>query len=315
VPDLTGLPALDVAIGLAFIYFVLSLVCSAVNEGIATVTRLRAAELKRGIRTIVGGAMLEELYENPRIEALCQPIRLPWIPNRDPSYIPARTFALAVMDALDEPAGEAPATMPARAQATMDRLEDDAPLRAMLGDAIEGDREAIDGFRTSMERFFDEVMDRVRGWYKRRVQIILLILALAIAGAANVDTFAIGDQLYRDEGVRAAVVAQAAEPASATDCDDDPETTGLDEAVACADEVAGLGLPFGWTDESTPDSAGEAAFKALGLLITAFALAMGAPFWFDMLGKLARLRGTGNREGTAKVDGRAPSDRDERPVG
>jgi hypothetical protein len=314
VPDLTGLPALDVAIGLAFIYFVLSLVCSAVNEAIATVMRLRAAELKRGIRAIVGDAMLERLYANPRIVTLCQPIRLPWIRNRDPSYIPARTFALAVMDALDEPAGEVPATLPARAQATMDLLED-VPLRAMLGDAIEGARSGVDGFRTSVERFFDEVMDRVRGWYKRRVQIILLIVALAIAGAANVDTFAIGDQLYRDEGIRAAVVAQAAEPASATDCDEDPETTGLDEAVACADEVAGLGLPFGWTDESTPESAGEAAFKALGLLITVFALAMGAPFWFDTLGKLARLRGTGNREGTGKVDDRAPSDRDERPVG
>ena len=34
-PDLTGFPALDVAIGLAFLFFLLSTICSAISEAIA----------------------------------------------------------------------------------------------------------------------------------------------------------------------------------------------------------------------------------------------------------------------------------------
>jgi hypothetical protein len=42
-----------------------------------------------------------------------------------------------------------------------------------------------------------------------------------------------------------------------------------------------------------PASVGQAFLKALGLLITTFALGFGAPFWFDALGKLARVRNSG----------------------
>jgi hypothetical protein len=37
---------------------------------------------------------------------------------------------------------------------------------------------------------------------------------------------------------------------------------------------------------------------------------LGAPFWFDLLGKFARLRSTGRREGTEKTD-RSAVDRDD----
>jgi hypothetical protein len=52
--------------------------------------------------------------------------------------------------------------------------------------------------------------------------------------------------------------------------------------------------------------------EARRVLLTAFALVLGAPFWFDLLGTFARLRSTGNRVGTEKDDSLAPSDRDDR---
>jgi hypothetical protein len=36
--------------------------------------------------------------------------------------------------------------------------------------------------------------------------------------------------------------------------------------------------------------------KLLGFLLTAFAICLGAPFWFDLLNKLVRLRAAGKRE-------------------
>ncbi len=54
VPSLGNLPALEVAIGLAFLFFVLSTACSAVNEGIANLLGWRAKTLEDGVRNLLG---------------------------------------------------------------------------------------------------------------------------------------------------------------------------------------------------------------------------------------------------------------------
>jgi hypothetical protein len=53
-PDLTGFPALDVAIGLAFLFLLLSTLCSAVNEAIAATLGWRAKTLEDGIGRVLG---------------------------------------------------------------------------------------------------------------------------------------------------------------------------------------------------------------------------------------------------------------------
>jgi hypothetical protein len=51
VPSVSGNAALDVLIGLFFLCFLLSIVCSSVNEGISAVFRLRARYLERAQKT------------------------------------------------------------------------------------------------------------------------------------------------------------------------------------------------------------------------------------------------------------------------
>ena len=53
-----------------------------------------------------------------------------------------------------------------------------------------------------------------------------------------------------------------------------------------------MGLPLGW--RALPASPGAWLLKVLGLLATAFAMSFGAPFWFDLLNKLVRMRSAGN---------------------
>ena len=62
--------------------------------------------------------------------------------------------------------------------------------------------------------------------------------------------------------------------------------------------VKALGLPLGWGQENRPDTGWGWPAKFGGIVITVFALMLGAPFWFDTLSKLARLRATGKPEGT-----------------
>ena len=51
---LTNIPALDVAIGLAFLYFVLSTAISMINEAIANVLGWRAKTLEDAVRSLLG---------------------------------------------------------------------------------------------------------------------------------------------------------------------------------------------------------------------------------------------------------------------
>ena len=72
-------PAFDVAIGLVFLYIVLALVCSTVNEAIATAIGLRARYLETGLLNLLSGsvsetpagiAIAEKLYGHPLVQGL-----------------------------------------------------------------------------------------------------------------------------------------------------------------------------------------------------------------------------------------------------
>ena len=110
-------PALDVAIGLIFVFFILSVVCSGINEAIASAARWRAQDLERGLWELLedpsrGSEALEKLKAHPLIHPMLNP------QNKDPadaspaleagrpkttrktafpSYIPSRTFTSALL--------------------------------------------------------------------------------------------------------------------------------------------------------------------------------------------------------------------------
>lgn len=125
---MSALAAVDVAIGLVFAHLLFSLLCSRVNESIASLLQWRAQGLALGIRRLVIGERPPTSEVERRLARLASfeapllaDLRLPRLwerravqagrrqPSRLPSYLPSRTFALALMDALTGPA-ESPAT-------------------------------------------------------------------------------------------------------------------------------------------------------------------------------------------------------------
>ena len=69
-----GSSILEVAIGLVFVYLLLSLICSAINEIIESFLKNRATDLERGIRELFnqrgGGQMATDFYNHPLINGL-----------------------------------------------------------------------------------------------------------------------------------------------------------------------------------------------------------------------------------------------------
>jgi hypothetical protein len=271
VGDLTDFRALDVAIGLAFLYWLLSIVCSAIVEAIAGFWGWRARNLERAIKRLLGDDD-DQFWKNERIRVLQ---KSDGRGRRKPSYIPARAFALTVLyEFADDLRGDDPGLTPTaeirKRRQQVDKIKIKA-VKAALSDVVSEGRTEFDDFRGALETKFDEVMDRASGWYKRKTQFALVTIATVVTLAGNVDSVQVAESLSK-----------------------------------------GVEIPLGWNDvEPALDDFDGWLSRVAGWLVTIFALALGAPFWFDVFGKFAHLRATGNREGTAKDSERAAEDRDD----
>jgi hypothetical protein len=314
-------PALEVAVGLAFLYTVLALICSTVNETITTATGLRARFLQLGVLNLLSGTMTttdagvetaKRFYGHPLVQGLVRPGHGPdpsidptavakwWRKPPYPSYLPSRTFVAALTDlaersegltAVDEEEAEAMRARLEGAAVGLERSLASIP-NAKLSEALLAlyrsvGRDAA-SFQHAAEQWFDDSMERVSGWYKRRVQLILAGIATVVVLLLNADTLAAGRVLWRDDAVRAGVVKKAETAAAGQLSDVDLET-----------EVRKLDLPLGWElsfgDAPTqlPNDGVAWLAKLLGLAMTIAAVLLGAPFWFDLLSKIVRVRSTG----------------------
>lgn len=325
-PAATGNTALDVAIGLAFIFLLFSVLCAAAQEFIAGIFDMRAATLERGLRNLLddpgaagtGGApvavppapapnpgdgavalppaagaapLTDQVLGHGLIRTLYKDSRMLFKRGRrGPSYIPSQSFALALLNVV------APSTS---AEDPMEKVRSDiarasipAGTKSALLSLANGAATTRDELRVLIEEWFDGAMSRVSGWYKRKTQIIVCVLSLLVAVGMNVNTVSIADRLVHDDAVRAAVVQQAADTTARSG-------DSLEETATKVSAVERLGLPLGWNkpagDPARPDLRDHFARTVGGWLLTFLALSLGAPFWFDALSKLAGLRSTGKR--------------------
>lgn len=313
---LFGSQILDVAIGVAFVYLLLSLVCSAVREGLEAWFKTRAVNLEQGIRELLqdrdGSGLTKDLYGHPRIMGLFKGNyeadkvnARGWFGRTNlPAYIPAGSFALALLDIAARgpvPAAAAAAPSPSPAlsldaiRAKVEAMETirSLPLQRILLSAIDAAKGDLATVQANLEAWYDSAMDRVSGWYKRRTQLILLLLGLGGTIALNINTIRIATYLYQNRAARDALVAEAAAAQG------DPTLRAAPRKVL-VEKIEALALPIGWSDGllgQAPDTAKSNWWDRLitvilGWLITAFAVTLGAPFWFDLVNKFMVIRST-----------------------
>ncbi|MCP9447653.1 MAG: hypothetical protein NNA22_08800 [Nitrospira sp.] len=289
-----GSQALEIALSLSLIYLQLSLVCSVLNEWMAGFLNMRAKNLWEGVRNLLydaeGSGLARQLYDHPLVKHLGRAGRLP-------SYIPSRVFAMALFDVV-APLEESSKTQTLTAVRASVAALSNEPVKRVLLNLIDEAGDDLKRARENVERWYDDAMDRVSGWYKKRAQSLIFVWALAVTLAVNADTILIVNTLTHDATMRASLVAIAEAKAKEALPPDAQQTAELIEQMSA--ETKKLGFPIGWTREpglptSFPEEVGAWALKVVGLFLTTGAVSLGAPFWFDVLNKLVNIRSVGKK--------------------
>jgi hypothetical protein len=237
-----------------------------------------------------------------------------WSQRRSlPSYISSRSFADAVIDLL---------VPNAKGQTTMTVIENnlailpsDMPFKQSLDSLVTNAGDDITRFRTSVEQWYDDHMDRVSGWYKRYVAIITVVFGAILIVLLNLNALTMGRTLYTESAVGAAISAVADKAAPCSGQNQDQCLANLETQLSA---LATAGLPIGWGTVracSAPNSHcnwwdrrgilspeggsfGQLLLVIIGFLIMIIAIVPGAQFWFGLLTKLNTLRATGPKPTT-----------------
>lgn len=297
--DITA--AADVAAGLVLMYLVLSLFCSSINELLASVLGVRSKMLAKALTQLIDNPNLKTAFDDHGLIGTSR--RAAGGATAAPSYLSSRNVALALIGALDPSTS---VTTIAQAQAAIAAMPIGTNIKDVLDNAVLEAGGDFDKFRDSLAGWFDVSMDRLSGVFKRYMQIISLFVGLAVAVAFNADTLHVGKALWSDRTLSAAFAQSAPDLANKL-CADNAcaaQPTGADVNTTVNNISAGLksvdqnlhGLPIGWGQSgATPFW----LWHITGILLTTIALAMGAPFWFDVLQKITNFRMTGDKPAKA----------------
>ncbi len=306
---------LGLVTGLASVFLALCLVATWLQELIAAALKLRSGTLAVTIREALDSAartgdprreieaawpaeagasvrarlresLFRALYRHPLI----------WVQRsaRDlPVHIPTGELAMALLDLLARAGGES-----SPAAGVIDRIKigirgvGSARVRTVLMSMVRtaeaqerGAELQVAALRDSAAGWFDAVMERASGWYRRRAHAVAFGLGAALAVAFNVDTIRIARALWSDALLAEAVRVEV-------------ERGGAD----AIERLSQFGLPIGWAQAFPSDPRGIALWL-LGILLTAVAVAQGSPIWFDVLKRFANVRLSG-RGLESRDDGR-----------
>ena len=271
-------PILDIGLGLVFFYVILSMVASAVQEWIASLLALRSRNLLSGVQNLIGDEYAKEVYAHPLIKNLAKP-------NKLPSYIAPETLSTVLLEVVARESGEKPfvAYKADELRELVDKIDGKHPLKDILGALIDEGDAAASALKERLSGWFDEGMARISGWYKRKAKVWIFGIAAVVTVSINASTIHIAEELWRNDVLREQIAVQAQAAAQSG------QVAELEAGNLKRLEV----FPIGWNQ--FPTGPLEIFKTLLGWLITAAAVSLGAPFWFDLLGKVANLRGSGGK--------------------
>lgn len=231
-----------------------------------------------------------------------------------PSYISGTSFAEAVIDLVVP--NEMGQTTMTTIQHGVNALPDSFTFKPSLQALVKNAGHDVNSFRTAVEQWYDDHMDRVSGWYKRHVAKITLVAGGILIVLLNINALTIGRTLYAESAVSSAISTVAARTTSCTAHESQQECLANLQAQLSAAATAGLPVGWGtvrdctvhgaqcnWLDRRGIFSRHGSSWEQVVLVLIGFlsmiiALVPGAQFWFGLLSKIGSLRTTGPKPAT-----------------
>lgn len=317
-------PALNFLLALVFVYLLLSVVVSNLNELRVSIRNIRGKRLYLAIDEVFDDSRLNKnyaylLYIHPFVNRMKQ------TQKRKPSYLSASIFAQALIDIIGDnsvvvnfqPTDEDNTRLFMVENRKNDMFErfkigveklNYSNLKILLRLFVDNSTDLY-SLQRAIEQWYNDYMDRVTGWYKRSMQLWLFSIGLLVAVGLNVDTIYLTRQLWQNESMRIRISQGAMEYIE--------KKTGLSQTPPAAEidytyqQIQALQLPIGWnaTEPFSISSlskqiiqTGGSVQKIIGWLLTGFIVSFGAPFWFDILKRFVNVRNEGIRPLTSTAN-------------
>jgi hypothetical protein len=312
------LQTLDVALGLSFIFFLFSVLVSTTSEMILSWTNARGKMLWKALSHLLpqsghgkGAQPLQDFVAHPLMAAMHRHTAADASVAKDfPSYLSNSQFSQVLMDLLETKGTEQKAeTRWEIVQSGIKALPDAAkgPLMALSRDAERNllpGQEPMSVFQFLAGQWFDSMMDRTTGWYKRLTQVWNFGVGLVLAVACNLNVIEMTRALSSDEAIRASFVQQAVaavEERSPSGQKEQHAKEAREDLEKVMKQFSDAGFPVGWNAVTAKKWTWgwqliPTFFESLlGWLMAGAAAALGAQFWFDLMKKIINMRGTGSR--------------------
>lgn len=284
--------ALEVVIGLVFVYYVLGAIVSRITQGINEGFETRGRSLEKHLKKIVGDSYVGDFVKLPQIQSL-RPIRYKtWYSfissSTEPKMvekIPVSTLVDSYFDfvgltASKEITGEG-------LKELISSFPDSEAKRAVAKWVGQGVTD-LEELRKRTNAYFGGLMDQAAATFKSNSRSFVIALSILLTLLLGTDSIQLAQTLWTNAGVRALAVAQAEMAVQQGD-----ENAKIDDLI---DQLGLLNIvKIGWWQTELPPMGPDfnfnvwgrfAALKALGLGLTAMAVSQGSSFWYDLLKKL-----------------------------
>jgi hypothetical protein len=282
--------ALEVVIGLIFVYYVLGSIVSLITQWINEVFETRGKSLERHLMKIVGDKHVGDFVKLPQLQAL-RPIRykgaLGFLTSatepKKLEKIPTGSLVESYFDFVGLTASKE--FQADELKELISAFPESEGKQAMLKWVGQGVTK-VEDLRKRTTMYFSGVMEQASATFRSNARSFVIILSILITLLLGTDSIQLAQTLWNNAGVRALAVAQA----ELVVRQDDAEAR-MDDLIQ---QLLDLNIVhIGWWQTELPPAGSSAAnwvvfvvLKFLGLGLTAAAISQGSSFWYDLLKKI-----------------------------
>lgn len=293
--------ALEVVIGLIFVYYVLGSIVSLVTQWINEAFDTRGSSLEKHLKRIVGEKQVGDFVKLPQLQAL-RPIRYKnmfsvFTSATEPKKvekIPAATLVESYFDFVG---------LTANTEVNADGLKNiinalpETETKQAVLKWIDSGVTNVEELRKRTTSYFNGVMEQAAATFRSNARSFVIVLSILLTLLLGTDSIELAKTLWTNASVRALAVAQAQAAVQ-----QEGSEANIDDLIQQLSELNIVHI--GWWQMDTPEGNLPIylLLKALGLGLTAAAVSQGSSFWYDLLKKVVSKGGSssGGSEGEAK---------------